>query len=300
MRPWCACALAGSAATTPARAATRTRVEGVALAEHCPPGPGDYSSRRDVSNRRRGDKATWRDNDRQSSPGRQDEFDRARSVDRTTNRADPRDVDDAAQLGALGRPLSRARSSGARAGLAGPRRRAGRIRRDPSPLEGLSIPDVIDHYEQIIRELDAPPIIIGHSFGGLFAQLLLNRGLGSAGAALGTGAPKGVLRLPLLDDQGRLDRRCTTRSARTTSHRSPRSSSLGFTNSLSREDSERSTSATTSPGPHARSSRPATRTSTRTQRRRSTTGTRTGRRSSWSRGPRTASARLRSGREGLA
>jgi pimeloyl-ACP methyl ester carboxylesterase len=40
------------------------------------------------------------------------------------------------------------------------------VRRDPSPLHGLSIPDVIDNYEQIIRQLDRPPIIIGHSFGG--------------------------------------------------------------------------------------------------------------------------------------
>ena len=55
------------------------------------------------------------------------------------------------------------------------------LRADPSPLRGLSIPDVIDHYERIIRGLDRPPIIIGHSFGGLFAQLLLDRGLGSAG-----------------------------------------------------------------------------------------------------------------------
>jgi pimeloyl-ACP methyl ester carboxylesterase len=71
------------------------------------------------------------------------------------------------------------------------------VRRDPSPLHGLSIPDVIDHYDEIIRGLERPPIIIGHSFGGLFAQLLLNRGLGSAGAALDTAAPKGVLKLPL-------------------------------------------------------------------------------------------------------
>ncbi len=41
-----------------------------------------------------------------------------------------------------------------------------------------------------------PPIIIGHSFGGLHTQLLLNRGLGAAGVALSTAAPKGVLRLP--------------------------------------------------------------------------------------------------------
>jgi pimeloyl-ACP methyl ester carboxylesterase len=71
------------------------------------------------------------------------------------------------------------------------------LRRDPSPLHGLSIPDVIDHYDTIIRGLDRPPIIMGHSFGGLFAQLLLDRGLGAAGVALDTAAPKGVLRLPL-------------------------------------------------------------------------------------------------------
>jgi pimeloyl-ACP methyl ester carboxylesterase len=70
------------------------------------------------------------------------------------------------------------------------------LRRDPSPLRGLGITDVVDHYDKIIRGLEQPPIIIGHSFGGLFTQLLLDRGLGAAGVALGTAAPKGVLRLP--------------------------------------------------------------------------------------------------------
>src|SRR3954447_8211538 len=69
-------------------------------------------------------------------------------------------------------------------------------RRDPSALEGLGIAKVVDHYEQIIRGLDRPPIIIGHSFGGLFTQLLLDRGLGSARVALGTGAANGVRLLP--------------------------------------------------------------------------------------------------------
>ena len=71
------------------------------------------------------------------------------------------------------------------------------LRRDPAPLRGLGIATIVDNYDKIIRGLDRPPIIIGHSFGGLFAQLLLNRGLGAAGVALGTGAPKGVLKLPL-------------------------------------------------------------------------------------------------------
>jgi len=70
------------------------------------------------------------------------------------------------------------------------------LRRDPSPLRGLGITEAVDHYDAIVRGLDRPPIIIGHSFGGLFAQLLLDRGLGAAGVAMGTAAPKGVLRLP--------------------------------------------------------------------------------------------------------
>ena len=70
------------------------------------------------------------------------------------------------------------------------------LREDPSALKGLGLGRIVDHYGGIVRGLAQPPIIIGHSFGGLFTQLLLDRGLGAAGVALGTGAPKGVLKLP--------------------------------------------------------------------------------------------------------
>ena len=66
------------------------------------------------------------------------------------------------------------------------------IRADPSPLAGLGIAEIVDHYERIVRSLDEPPILIGHSFGGLFVQLLLDRGLGAAGIAIDSAAPKGV------------------------------------------------------------------------------------------------------------
>jgi len=69
-------------------------------------------------------------------------------------------------------------------------------RRDPSALKGLGIKAVVDHYEQIVRGLDQKPIIIGHSFGGLFTQLLLDRGLAEAGVAIGTATPKGIRVLP--------------------------------------------------------------------------------------------------------
>src|SRR4029434_10330013 len=71
------------------------------------------------------------------------------------------------------------------------------LRRDPSGFATLGLSDVVDHYEQIIRELESPPIIIGYGFGGLVTQILLDRGWGAAGAAIGSAPVKGISRLPL-------------------------------------------------------------------------------------------------------
>jgi pimeloyl-ACP methyl ester carboxylesterase len=70
------------------------------------------------------------------------------------------------------------------------------LRRDPSPIARQTVPEILDHYERIIDKLDHPPIIMGHSFGGAFAQVLLDRGVGAAGVAIDPGPPKGVLKLP--------------------------------------------------------------------------------------------------------
>lgn len=66
------------------------------------------------------------------------------------------------------------------------------IRADPSPLLGLGVGEIAAHYEQVVRGLDEPPILVGHSFGGLIVQLLLDRGLGSMGVALDPAPPSGV------------------------------------------------------------------------------------------------------------
>ena len=71
------------------------------------------------------------------------------------------------------------------------------LRSDPSGLDDVGIADVVDHYEAIIGELDQPPIIMGHSFGGAFVQVLLDRGLGAAGVAIDASAVKGITKLPL-------------------------------------------------------------------------------------------------------
>jgi len=70
------------------------------------------------------------------------------------------------------------------------------LREDPSPLAGLGVREVFDHLAAEIEKLDEKPIIMGHSFGGLFVQLLLDAGYGSAGVSIDGAAVKGVKALP--------------------------------------------------------------------------------------------------------
>jgi alpha-beta hydrolase superfamily lysophospholipase len=70
------------------------------------------------------------------------------------------------------------------------------LRADADELEGLGLTEIVDHYEKEIKALDEPPVLIGHSFGGLIVELLLDRGLGRAGVAMSPAPPKGILVLP--------------------------------------------------------------------------------------------------------
>ena len=70
------------------------------------------------------------------------------------------------------------------------------LRADTEALKGLGLDEIVDHYETQIRALERPPVLIGHSFGGLIVELLLDRGLGRAGIALSPAPPKGILVLP--------------------------------------------------------------------------------------------------------
>jgi pimeloyl-ACP methyl ester carboxylesterase len=70
------------------------------------------------------------------------------------------------------------------------------LRRNPSVLAGLGAAEIIDHFDRIIRALEQPPIIMGHSFGGAFTEVLLDRGLGAAGVAIDAAQLKGVYVVP--------------------------------------------------------------------------------------------------------
>jgi pimeloyl-ACP methyl ester carboxylesterase len=71
------------------------------------------------------------------------------------------------------------------------------LRRHPSTIASLGMTEIADHYDHLIRGLGHPPAIIGHSVGGLVAQVLLDRGLGAVGVAIDPAPVKGSVRLPL-------------------------------------------------------------------------------------------------------
>lgn len=64
------------------------------------------------------------------------------------------------------------------------------------PLGDIGLDELTAHYEKAVRSLDALPVVIGHSVGGLIARQLLDAGLARAGVAI---AP---LPLPVLIDRG--------------------------------------------------------------------------------------------------
>lgn len=65
----------------------------------------------------------------------------------------------------------------------------------PMGLRKLNLADVMEYMEKVVRNLAEPPILIGHSMGGLIVQLLLNRGLGAVGVSIDPAPPKGVFTL---------------------------------------------------------------------------------------------------------
>jgi pimeloyl-ACP methyl ester carboxylesterase len=70
------------------------------------------------------------------------------------------------------------------------------LREAADNIKGLGLTEIVDNYDAQIRALDEPPVLIGHSFGGLIVELLLDRGLARAGVAMSPAPPKGILVLP--------------------------------------------------------------------------------------------------------
>ncbi len=70
-------------------------------------------------------------------------------------------------------------------------------RANPDTVANHGIDDVTEHYANVIESLPAPPILIGHSVGGMIAEKLLGMNKGAAAIGIDAAQIKGVLRLPL-------------------------------------------------------------------------------------------------------
>lgn len=71
------------------------------------------------------------------------------------------------------------------------------LNHDPSPIERVTVPQIVAHLESVVRGLDRPPILIGHSAGGTFVQVLLDHGFGAAGVVMNSAPTEGVVVAPL-------------------------------------------------------------------------------------------------------
>jgi pimeloyl-ACP methyl ester carboxylesterase len=67
----------------------------------------------------------------------------------------------------------------------------------PEVFAKKTVGQVADHFEDVIARLTRRPVVVGHSFGGLLAQILAGRGLTTAAVAIDPAPFRGVLPLPI-------------------------------------------------------------------------------------------------------
>jgi non-heme chloroperoxidase len=68
---------------------------------------------------------------------------------------------------------------------------------NPEVFAHKTVKQVADHFDELIRKLTKKPALIGHSFGGLLAQIIAGRGLAGVSVAIDPAPFRGVLPLPI-------------------------------------------------------------------------------------------------------
>ncbi|MGZ5361210.1 MAG: alpha/beta hydrolase [Solirubrobacterales bacterium] len=113
------------------------------------------------------------------------------------------------------------------------------LNEDPSPIAELTVPAVVGHLEGVIAELDSDPILIGHSAGGVFTQLLMDRGHGAAGVAISSAPAEGVKVVPLSQVRSTFEVLKNPANRHRAVGFSPEQWRYAFGNALSEEESNR-------------------------------------------------------------
>lgn len=123
-------------------------------------------------------------------------------------------------------------------GIAGGTAGVAALREDPSPLADLGVREVMDHLVDVVSELPNPPILMGHSFGGTFVQLLLDAGYGRAGVSIDGAAVKGVKALPFSEIRATFPVLKNPANLRRAVSITPEQFHYAFTNTLTEEESQ--------------------------------------------------------------
>jgi len=67
----------------------------------------------------------------------------------------------------------------------------------PDVMAKKTVGEVADHFAEVIERLDRKPAVVGHSFGGLLAEIVAGRGLAAVSVAISPAPFRGVLPLPI-------------------------------------------------------------------------------------------------------
>lgn len=113
------------------------------------------------------------------------------------------------------------------------------LRENPQIIADLTVPETVDHLAAVIEELATPPIIMGHSFGGVMTQLLLARGLGAAAVVIDSAPTEGVHVTPVSQARSLFPALRNPANRRRAVAFTPEEFHYAFTNTLSAEESQR-------------------------------------------------------------
>lgn len=134
-------------------------------------------------------------------------------------------------------------------GWPGDRATVAETRDDPSGLVDVGIEAICHHYAEQLDPAAEPPIVIGHSFGGLIAQELLAHGYASAAVAIDPAPIKGVKILPFSQLRSALPVLGNPANRSRTVALNAKQFRYAFGNAISAEESDELFERWTIPGP---------------------------------------------------
>jgi pimeloyl-ACP methyl ester carboxylesterase len=123
------------------------------------------------------------------------------------------------------------------------------LRENPDVVAGTGVREVMDYLTDYVGKLDTSPVVMGHSFGGTFAQLLVGNGLGSAGVSIDGAGVKGIKALSLSELRSTFPVLKNPVNSKRAVSLTAGEFHFAFTNTLAKEESQRAYDQYAAPTP---------------------------------------------------